>query len=93
MRAPRRDRPGSRPRGGGRKKAKKLSGVTMAESAYWSELIEAGRRVRATLKTRDEVEGRVEYFDSRFIRLARDSGPNLMLYKGDILYVSEVEQP
>lgn len=91
MRAPRQKR-SPRPPVGGRKKAKKLSGVTMAEAAYWSELIEAGRRVRATLKTRDEVEGVVEYFDARFIRLARDGEPNLMLYKGDILYVSEVNE-
>ena len=74
-----------------RKKAKKLSGVTMAESAYWSELIESRRPVRATLKTRDEVVGLVEYFDSRFIRLVREGEPSLFLYKGDILYVAEVE--
>jgi|GEM_PF-5889964 len=91
MRAPRPKR-SPRPRVGGRKKTKKLSGVTMAEAAYWSELIEEGRRVRATLKTRDEVEGVVEYFDARFIRLSRDGEPTLMLYKGDILYVSEVEE-
>lgn len=92
MRAPR-DRRSSRPRGGGRrKKSKKLSGVTMAEAAFWSETIEDGRRVRVTLKTRDEVEGQVEYFDSRYIRLSRDDAPSLFLYKGDILYVSEVDE-
>lgn len=74
-----------------RKRAKKLSGVTMAESSYWTALVESGGRVRATLKTREEVEGAVEYFDSRFIRLAREGEPTLFLYKGDILYVSELE--
>ena len=72
--------------------AEPFARVTMAEAAYWSKLIEAGRRVRATLKTRDEVEGVVEYFDARFLRLCRDGEPNLMLYKGDILYVSEVDE-
>jgi len=65
----------------------------MAETAYWTELIELNGRVRATLKTREEVEGLVEYVDSRFIRLARDNEPTLFLYKGDILYVAEVENP
>lgn len=74
-----------------RKRSKKLSGVTMAESKFWASLIESGGRVRATLKTREEVEGLVEYFDSRFIRLAREGKPTLFLYKGDILYVSELE--
>lgn len=75
-----------------RKRAKKLSGVTLAETAFWAELIEAGGRVRATLKTREEVEGQVEYADSRFIRLVREGEPTLFLYKGDILYVSELEE-
>jgi hypothetical protein len=76
-----------------RKRKKKLSGVTLAEAAYWAELIEAGAFVRVTLKTRDEVVGRVEHADSRYIRLAREGKPSLFLYKGDMLYVAEVERP
>ncbi|MBI1358504.1 MAG: hypothetical protein GC160_29560 [Acidobacteria bacterium] len=73
-----------------RKGPKKLSGTTLAEHAYWNRVIEAKMRIRATLKTRDEVEGTVEYFDSNFIRLTREGEPNLFLYKGDILYVAEL---
>ncbi len=88
MRAPYKKRAGPRPV---RRGPKKLSGVTMAEADYWAGLIEAQRRVRATLKTRETVEGLVEFADSRFIRLARDGEASLFLYKGDILYVAEAD--
>ena len=89
-------RPTGRPPGRGRPQRaerrgpKKLSGTTMAEHAYWNRVIESKTRIRATLKTREEIEGLVEYFDSNFIRLTREGAPNLFLYKRDILYVAEL---
>ena len=76
-----------------KQRKKKLSGVTLAEAAYWAELMEMERPVRVTLKTREEVVGQVEHADSSYLRLARDGKPSLFLYKGDILYVAEIAEP
>lgn len=62
---------------------------TFAEAEYLRRLSEGGVRVRIKLADGGEFGGVVEFFDAHFIRLTRDEGPNLFLYKHDIKYLYE----
>lgn len=52
-------------------------------------LIDHGIRVTIKLSDNQEVSGLIEFYDQSFIRLTRDDGPNLFLYKHDIKYLYE----
>ncbi len=52
---------------------------TFAEVGYLKRLVEDGARVRVKMADGGEFEGMVEFFDTHFIRLTRDEGPNLFL--------------
>lgn len=43
------------------------------------------------LRSNEEFEGRIEYYDSAFIRLTRPDEANLFIFKHEIKYL--VEQP
>ncbi len=62
---------------------------TFAEVEYLRRLVEDGARVKVKMADGGEFEGTVEFFDVHFIRLTRDEGPNLFLYKHDIQYLYE----
>jgi host factor-I protein len=64
---------------------------TFEEVKYLRRLSESRVRIRARLTSDEEVEGTIEFYDESFIRLTRDSDPNLFLYKHDIKYLWEVE--
>ncbi len=63
---------------------------TLAEIRYLKQLIEQRTPVRVRLSDNQEVEGVVEFYDSGFLRLTREGGPNLFLYKHDIKYLYEL---
>ncbi len=46
--------------------------------------------VRIKLTDNSEVEGRIEFYDRRFIRLTRTGPPNLFVFKHDIKYLYEI---
>jgi len=62
---------------------------THCEAAYLRELVQSQTPVEVKLRTGETVSGFIEYCDKRFIRLTRQDGPNLFIFKSDILYVSE----
>jgi len=62
---------------------------TFEEVHYLRHLADRGIPVRVHLSNDEEVAGRIEFFDSSFIRLTRDDGPNLFVYKHDIKYLYE----
>ncbi len=62
---------------------------TFAEVEYLQRLAEDGVRVKVKLADDREFAGIVEFFDAQFIRLTREEGPNLFLYKHDIKYLYE----
>ena len=62
---------------------------TFAEVEYLRRLVEDGVRVKVKLADGGEFGGVVEFFDVHFIRLTREEGPNLFLYKHDIKYLYE----
>ncbi len=62
---------------------------TFEEANYLKRLAADATRVRVKLTGNEEVSGVVEFFDVNFIRLTRDDGPNLFLFKHDIKYLYE----
>ena len=62
---------------------------TFAEVEYLRRLAEDGVPVRVKMAGGGEFGGIVEFFDAHFIRLTREDGPNLFLYKHDIKYLYE----
>ena len=54
-------------------------------------LAEVQSDVTIKLSNNEEYTGRIEFFDSSFIRLTRADAPNLFIYKHDIKYLYEVD--
>lgn len=63
---------------------------TFEEVKYLKKIIEGKIPVRVRLADNEEVEGVVEYFDQRFLRITRKGEPNLFIFKHDIKYLYEV---
>jgi sRNA-binding regulator protein Hfq len=63
---------------------------TFEEVKYLRHLIENRIAVRVCLTGGEEVGGIIEFFDLSFIRLTREDGPNLFLFKHDIKYLYEL---
>lgn len=63
---------------------------TFEEVKYLRRLIEDRIPVRVRLSDNQEVEGIVEFYDANFIRITRESEPNLFLFKHDIKYLYEL---
>jgi host factor-I protein len=63
---------------------------TFAESKYLRYLIEQGIPVCVRLFDGEEVVGKVEFYDTSFIRLTREGAPNLFIFKHDIKYLYEL---
>jgi len=63
---------------------------TLAEARYLTQLIDDRVPVRLHLMDGQEIEGTIEFFDARFLRLTRDSQPNVFLYKHEIKYIYEL---
>jgi sRNA-binding regulator protein Hfq len=65
---------------------------TFEESRYLRYLIDNEIPVRVHLIDNDEFTGTIEFYDANFIRLTREDGPNIFLYKHEIKYLYEVEK-
>lgn len=66
---------------------------TLEEIKYLKSLIDKKTPVRVKLSDNEEVEGVIEYYDQRFIRITRDGAPNLFIFKHDIKYLYEAAAP
>jgi len=64
--------------------------VSHEEVRYLKRLIDRKALVRVRLRTNEEVEGTIEYYDHSFIRLTRQGAPNLFIFKHDIKYLYEL---
>src|SRR5437879_13896889 len=62
---------------------------TGMESAYLKGLGEKQSPVTVKLISGETFRGWIEYYDVAMIRLTRDSGPNLFLFKHEIMYIAE----
>jgi sRNA-binding regulator protein Hfq len=63
---------------------------TFEEIKYLKHLIDKKIPVAVKLSDNQVVEGVVEYYDQRFIRVTRTGAPNLFIFKHDIKYLYEV---
>lgn len=64
-------------------------GDTGQEGLYLRYLSEKQVSVSVKLRDGEVVNGWIEYFDDRMIRLTRDGKPNLFIYKHQIQTISE----
>jgi sRNA-binding regulator protein Hfq len=64
---------------------------TFEEVKYLRHLIDKQVPVRVKMSNNEEVDGKIEYYDVSFIRLTRNDGPNLFIFKHDIKYLHEIE--
>ena len=62
---------------------------TFEEVKYLRRLIDQEIPVRVRMRNNEEFSGIIEFYDSSFIRLTREDGPNLFVYKHDIKYLYE----
>jgi sRNA-binding regulator protein Hfq len=62
---------------------------TFEEPKYLRRLIEYATPVRIKLSNNEEVSGSIEFYDVNFIRITREDGPNLFVFKHDIKYLYE----
>ena len=72
------------------KKSARPPEQTFEEIRYLKRLIEHKTPVRVKLSDNEVVDGVVEYYDQRFIRITRTGAPNLFIFKHDIKYLSEI---
>jgi host factor-I protein len=63
---------------------------TLRESGYLQDLIDKHVRVRVHLEDHTEIEGTIEFYDARFLRLTREGEPNVFVYKHEIMYIYEL---
>lgn len=76
-------------RGGGGGKSHRAPEQTLQEIQYLKQLIERQTPVCVKLRNNEEVRGTIEYYDNSFIRLTRQMGPNLFIFKHEIKYLYE----
>jgi host factor-I protein len=62
---------------------------THQEAAYLKTLGEKQQPVRIKLMDGDVVQGWIEYYDRRMVRLTREGAPNLFIFKHEIAYIAE----
>ncbi len=62
---------------------------TFEEASYLRSLGETQQPVSVKLVGGEIVQGWIEYYDRYMIRLTREGGPNLFIFKHEIMYVSD----
>jgi len=62
---------------------------TFEEAAYLKALGEKQKPVSVKLMDGEVVRGWIEYYDKKMVRLTRDEGPNLFIFKHEIMYIAE----
>jgi host factor-I protein len=63
---------------------------TLQEVHYLERLIGDRVPVRVRLSDNSEIDGTIEFYDARFIRITRQGEPNIFLFKHDIKYLYEI---
>jgi host factor-I protein len=62
---------------------------TSEEAAYLKGLGEKQKPVSIKLADGEVVHGWIEYYDRNMVRLTRETGPNLFIFKHEITYIAE----
>ena len=59
------------------------------EASYLKALGEKQTPVTVRLVGGESVRGWIEYYDKNMVRVTRDDGPNLFIFKHEIVYIAE----
>ena len=62
---------------------------TLEEASYLKALTEKQKVVSLKLADGEVVRGWIEYYDKNMVRLTREQGPNLFIFKHEIVYIAE----
>ena len=62
---------------------------TFEEASYLKALGEKQRVVSLKLADGEVVRGWIEYYDKNMVRVTRQDGPNLFIFKHEIVYIAE----
>jgi len=62
---------------------------TLQEAAYLKALGEKQKVVSLKLADGEVVRGWIEYYDKNMVRVTRADGPNLFIFKHEIVYIAE----
>ena len=62
---------------------------TLEEAAYLKSLGDKQKSVSIKLADGEVVRGWIEYYDKNMVRLTRQDGPNLFIFKHEIMYIAE----
>ena len=62
---------------------------TLEEAAYLKSLGDKQKSVSIKLADGEVVRGWIEYYDKNMVRLTREDGPNLFIFKHEIMYIAE----
>jgi len=65
---------------------------TNAENFYYVKQMQSKTPMVITLKDGEVIKGVIEWYDRSCLKLNRDDGPNLMLYKSNIKYMFKDEE-
>ncbi len=60
---------------------------TNAENFYYVKQMQAKTPMVIVLKDGEMIEGSIEWYDRTCLKIHRDNGPNLLLYKRNIKYM------
>lgn len=64
---------------------------TNAENFYYMKQMQAKTPMVIVLKDGEKLEGVIEWYDKCSIKVNRDNGPNLLVYKSVIKYMYKAE--
>ena len=83
----RRERPdrAERPAGGGKKLAPPET--TNAENFYYQKQMQGKTSMVIVLRDGEQIHGVIEWYDKNCLKVNRNSGPNLLIYKPAIKYM------
>jgi host factor-I protein len=65
---------------------------TFQEAAYLKSLGDKQKVVSLKLADGEVVRGWIEYYDKNMVRITRDNGPNLFIFKHEIVYIAEEKE-
>ena len=65
--------------------------VTHAGEYYYVKQIQNKTVVTLTLRDGEELTGKLEWYDRDCLKLHRDDGPNLLVYKDFVKYIANID--
>jgi sRNA-binding regulator protein Hfq len=64
---------------------------TNAENFYYVKQMQSKTPMVIVLKDGEQIEGVIEWYDRSCLKVNRDGGPNLLIYKPNIKYMFKAE--